>query len=64
MYLIIAFKKLFINILLLFIMQVLSVQWHKGGTFISSALDQTVCVWSCDDPKLKYTLRYVFIDNY
>ncbi|XP_042862258.1 WD repeat-containing protein 81-like isoform X2 [Penaeus japonicus] len=37
--------------------EVLCMQWHKEGTFISSALDQTVSVWSVDDNKLKFTLR-------
>lgn len=36
-------------------------QWHKEGTFISSALDQTVSVWSVDDNKLKFTLRFVLV---
>ena len=34
-------------------------KWQKDGTFISSALDQTVSVWNVDDNKLKFTLRYV-----
>lgn len=38
--------------------QVLCMRWHRNGTFISSALDQTVSVWSIDDTKLKFTLRY------
>ncbi|CAL4110141.1 unnamed protein product, partial [Meganyctiphanes norvegica] len=37
--------------------EVLCVVWQRGGTFISSALDQTVAVWSVDDTKLKFSLR-------
>lgn len=37
--------------------EVLCMRWHRNGTFISSALDQTVSVWSIDDTKLKFTLR-------
>ncbi|XP_042218295.1 WD repeat-containing protein 81-like [Homarus americanus] len=37
--------------------EVLCMRWYKDGTFISSALDQTVSVWSVDDNKLKFTLR-------
>ncbi|XP_045593332.1 WD repeat-containing protein 81 isoform X2 [Procambarus clarkii] len=37
--------------------EVLCMKWYKDGTFISSALDQTVSVWSVDDSKLKFTLR-------
>lgn len=39
--------------------QVLCMRWHRNGTFISSALDQTVSVWSIDDTKLKFILRYL-----
>ncbi|XP_066986474.1 WD repeat-containing protein 81 isoform X1 [Macrobrachium rosenbergii] len=37
--------------------EVLCMKWYKDGTFISSALDQTVSVWNVDDNKLKFTLR-------
>ncbi|KAK7027361.1 WD repeat-containing protein 81 [Halocaridina rubra] len=37
--------------------EVLCMKWYKDGTFISSALDQTVSVWNVDDSKLKFTLR-------
>ncbi|KAK3878610.1 hypothetical protein Pcinc_016771 [Petrolisthes cinctipes] len=37
--------------------EVLCMKWYRDGTFISSALDQTVSVWSVEDSKLKFTLR-------
>ncbi|XP_045135367.1 WD repeat-containing protein 81-like isoform X3 [Portunus trituberculatus] len=37
--------------------EVLCMKWHRNSTFISSALDQTMSVWSTDDTKLKFTLR-------
>ncbi|KAB7495035.1 WD repeat-containing protein 81 [Armadillidium nasatum] len=37
--------------------EVLALQWYEKGTFVSSALDQTVCVWSVYDSKLKFLLK-------
>ena len=37
--------------------EVLSLQWYEKGTFVSSALDQTISAWSVFDKKLKFSIK-------